>query len=63
MEDIKLEVNDWDVIKIKLESNKIIKDYRKSLNLETPNNRVDQGDLKCIFTALNNLGFSITRNK
>jgi hypothetical protein len=57
----KLEVNGMELLQLKVESNKLIKQHRESMNLETPNNRVDQGDLRCVLSALNNLGFSITR--
>ena len=61
MAEPKLEVNGMELMQIKLKSNELIKQHRKSMNLETPNNRVDQGDLRCILSALNHLGFSITR--
>lgn len=61
MAEPKLEVNDFELLNLKLESNQCIKSYRKSLGLETPNNRIDTGDLRCVLSALNKLGFSITR--
>ena len=60
-EEPKLEVNGMELMQLKLKSNELIKKYRKTLSLETPKNRVDQGDLKCILSALNHLVFSITR--
>ena len=59
----KLEVNGMELIQLKLQSNRLIKQHRKSIGLETPNNRVDQGDLRCVLSALNHLGFSIIRNE
>ena len=61
MAESKLEVNGMELLQLKLKSNELIKQHRKSMNLETPNNRIDQGDLRCVLSALNHLGFSITR--
>lgn len=40
-------------------ANQLIKEYRSSLGLETPTNRIDQGDLKKIIEALTKMGFLI----
>ncbi|WP_142783379.1 hypothetical protein [Changchengzhania lutea] len=61
MAETKLEVKEFELLKLKLQSNNYIKSYRKSIGLETPNNRIDTGDLRCVLSALNKLGFSITR--
>jgi len=53
------EFNSTDLLKLDIEANKLIKQYRKKLNLETPQNRIDTGDLRMIIVALDNLGFSI----
>lgn len=58
---MKLEINAGELMQLKVVSNNLIKKHRKSLGLETPTNRIDQGDLRCIFSALNHLGFSIIR--
>tara|TARA_R110000772_G_scaffold35637_9_gene85849 strand:+ start:2420 stop:2770 length:351 start_codon:yes stop_codon:yes gene_type:complete len=60
MAEPKLEVNGMELIQLKLQSNQLIKQHRKSIGLETPNNRIDQGDLRCVLSALTHLGFSIT---
>jgi len=57
----KLEVNGPELLLIKIEANKLIKQHRASINLLTPEHRVDQGDIRCIVLAMNNLGFEITR--
>jgi len=62
-EAIKLEVNGPELFLIKVEANKLIKQHRASMNLETPENRVNQGDIRCILSALNHLGFSIIRGE
>ncbi len=59
---LKLEINGMELLQLKVESNKLIKEHRASMNLETPNNRVDQGDLICVLSALCHLGFSVIRN-
>jgi len=53
------EFNSIDLLKLDIEANKPIKQYRKKLNLETPQNRIDTGDLRMIMLALDNLGFSV----
>ena len=63
MEEPKLEVNGMELMQLKVQSNQLIKQHRKSIGLETPNNRVDQGDLRCVLSALNHLGFSVIRNE
>lgn len=55
------EMNVGELMILKVNSNNLIKKYRATLNLETPSNRVDQGDLKCIFAALDGLGFSVVK--
>lgn len=61
MSDLKLEVNGPELLVIKVEANKLIKAHRATVNLLTPQNRVDQGDIRCILSAMHNLGFEITR--
>ena len=63
MTEPKLEVNGIELMQLKLKSNQLIKQHRKSVGLETPNNRIDQGDLRCVLSALTHLGFSIIRNE
>ena len=63
MAEPKLEINGMELMQLKLKSNQLIKQHRKTVGLETPNNRVDQGDLRCILSSLNHLGFSIIRNE
>ena len=58
----KLEVNGMELLQLTVESNKLIKKHRASMNLETPNKRVDQGDLRCVLSALIHLGFLVIRN-
>ena len=61
--EVKFEINYFDVIQIDVKANKLIKDYRKSLGLETPQNRIDNGDIKCILSVMNGMGFSIIRKQ
>ena len=52
-------INVIDLFMLDVKSNQMIKKYREGLGLETPNNRVDTGDLKMIIFALYELGFDV----
>jgi len=54
-------INVMDLFMLDVKSNRMIKVYRKSLGLETPNNRIDTGDLKMIIMALSEMGFSVVK--
>lgn len=58
-----LGLNHHELTQLKIQSNALIKYYRKNFHgLETPVNRMDAGDLKCILSTLGHLGFSIVRD-
>ena len=59
----RLEINPFEIMQIEIAANDRIKDYRKSLGLETPRNRIDVGDIKCLLSVLAENGFSIIREK
>lgn len=59
--EVRQEFNPLEIFRLDVDSNSIIKRYREKLGLETPNNRIDTGDLKCIFLALNNMGYSVSK--
>ena len=50
-------INPLDLFLLDVKSNQFIKKYRDDLGLETPNNRIDTGDLKMIIIALHEMGF------
>ena len=52
-------INPMDLFMLDVKSNEFIKKYRSNLGLETPNNRVDTGDLKMIILALHDMGFDV----
>ncbi len=52
-------INPMDLFMLDVKSNEFIKEYRSNLGLETPNNRVDTGDLKMIILALHDMGFDV----
>lgn len=52
-------ISTLDLFMLDVKSNQFIKKYRDSLGLETPNNRVDTGDLKMIVLALYEMGFDV----
>lgn len=51
----------FDLFMLDVESNNMIKEYRQQLGLETPNNRIDTGDLKMIIMALTKMGFEVVK--
>jgi hypothetical protein len=57
----KNELKEHDLFELDVKSNELIKKYRSKLGLETPNNRIDTGDLKMIVLALYNMGFEIVK--
>jgi hypothetical protein len=52
-------INPMDLFMLDVKSNEMIKKYRTNLGLETPNNRIDTGDLKMIILALYDMGFDV----
>lgn len=52
-------INPMDLFMLDVKSNEFIKKYRSNLGLQTPNNRVDTGDLKMIILALHDMGFDV----
>lgn len=52
-----------DLFMLDVKSNQMIKKYRDELGLETPNNRVDTGDLKMIILALYDMGFDVVKRE
>lgn len=52
-------INPMDLFMLDVKSNEFIKKHRSTLGLETPNNRVDTGDLKMIIIALHDMGFDV----
>jgi len=57
----KNELKEHDLFELDVKSNELIKQYRAKLGLETPNNRIDTGDLKMIVLALYGMGFEIVK--
>lgn len=57
----KSDLKEHDLFELDVKSNELIKQYRAKLGLETPNNRIDTGDLKMIVLALYNMGFDIVK--
>jgi hypothetical protein len=58
-----LEINSFEVMKVEIASNKKIKEYRESLNLPTKEKTVDAADIRYILYTLNEMGFSVVRDK
>jgi len=57
----KNELKEHELFELDVKSNELIKQYRAKLGLETPNNRIDTGDLKMIVLALYGMGFEIVK--
>lgn len=57
----KNDLKEHDLFELDVKSNELIKQYRAKIGLETPNNRIDTGDLKMIVLSLYNMGFEIVK--
>lgn len=56
-------INVFDLLMLDVKSNEYIKKYRSNIGLETPNNRIDTGDLKMIILALHEMGFDVVERQ